>query len=175
MPSDERRYNAHGPFKIAFNLLEDKLEVRHNGIPFSEADIVAICGIVAGTKRFDSTQIGKFGIGFKSVYAFTDSPEVHSGQYSFTIKNYVLPEEIPARKDCSPEETLFVIPFNHESLSSSKAFREIEERLTNLDVRTLLFLKKIQEISWSTSTGSGNYKRTTQQGSPSRVSLYSSG
>lgn len=162
-----------GPFKISFSLFKDKLEVRHNGIPFTKADIVAICGIVAGTKQSDPSQIGKFGIGFKSVYAFTDSPQVYSGEYSFTIKNYVLPEEIAHRKDVLLGETLFVIPFNHSSVSQAQAYREIEAHLPNLGLRTLLFIKRIQEISWRTATGQGNYVRLIEPGKQNRIVLAS--
>ena len=52
-----------------FNLLEDRLEVRHNGMPFVEVesrkDVSGICGIGEGTKAEDYIQIGTFGIGFK--------------------------------------------------------------------------------------------------------------
>src|SRR2546426_7489451 len=39
----------------------------HHGAPFTEGDVRGICGIAESTK--DLTAIGRFGIGFKSVYA----------------------------------------------------------------------------------------------------------
>lgn len=65
------------------------LKVSHLGKPFNEADVRGICGIAESTKAL--TAIGRFGIGFKSVYAFTDRPEVHSGDESFAIENLVWP------------------------------------------------------------------------------------
>ena len=49
---------------VKFELFPDRLEMRHNGIPFDEKDVRGICGIVEGTKtQEDLSQIGKFGIG----------------------------------------------------------------------------------------------------------------
>src|SRR5689334_7125093 len=85
----QRRRRAqpdHGyPDSVAFHLYSDRLEVRHCGKPFSEDDVRAITDILKGTKRDDQEQIGRFGIGFKSVYAFTASPEIHSGDEHFRI------------------------------------------------------------------------------------------
>ena len=60
-----------GASKVLFQLAEDRLEVLHDGRLFNEQDVRGICGVGEGTKTEDLTQIGKFGIGFKSVYAYT--------------------------------------------------------------------------------------------------------
>jgi hypothetical protein len=44
-----------------------------------------------GFRSRDLTAIGRFGIGFKSVYAFTDRPEIHSGAEDFAIEGYIRP------------------------------------------------------------------------------------
>lgn len=144
-------------FTIRFQLFIDRLEVRHNGIPFDEKDVRGICGIVEGTKNDDFSQIGKFGIGFKSVYAYTKSPEIYSGDKSFSIKNYVQPFPIKPREDIKNAETLFVIPFNHDKISNEDAFEEIRNKLKNLGLRTLLFLRNIEEISWKIESSFGTY------------------
>ena len=74
-----RRPTWTGPRSVAFHIAPTELRVRHFGIPFDEADIRSICGIGESTKDPGLTEIGRFGIGFKSVYAYTDRPEVHSG------------------------------------------------------------------------------------------------
>ena len=80
---------------ITFVLLGvSAFRVSHYGVPFTEADVLGICGIAETTKR-EFTSLGRFGIGFKSVYAFTDRPEVHSGDESFAIENFVWPLAIP--------------------------------------------------------------------------------
>ena len=82
-----------GATHIKFWLEKDKLLVFHNGRLFNEKDINGVCGIADGTKQ-DGTRIGHFGIGFKSVYCYTDVPSIHSGEYHFRILNQLFPEEI---------------------------------------------------------------------------------
>jgi hypothetical protein len=60
------------------------LFVSHFGHHFDEADVRGMCGIAESTK--DLTAIGRFGIGFKSVYQFTDHPQVHFWAEDFTIE-----------------------------------------------------------------------------------------
>ncbi len=149
-------------YTIRFQLFLDRLEVRHNGIPFDEKDVKGICGIVEGTKNEDFSQIGKFGIGFKSVYAYTKSPEIYSGDKSFCIKNYVQPFPIKPREDIKDVETLFVIPFNHDKITNEVAFEEIKNKFKNLGLRTLLFLRNIEEISWKIESSFGSYSGTSK-------------
>ena len=159
-----KRAGLKRKFYVRFSLFKDRLELRHNGIEFNKDDVVGICGLVEGTKAKDLSQIGKFGIGFKSVYAYTDSPQIYSGDRRFRIENYVQPYEMEDTIDLNHDETLFVIPFDHKEISSEKAFSEISNRLKKLGMKTLLFLRNIEEISWtegnSTSKeNSGKYQK----------------
>ena len=74
-----------GATALAFELFGDRLEVRHDGRPFTEADVRGVCGVAQSGKSGDLTKIGQFGIGFKSVYAYTATPRVHSGAEHFQI------------------------------------------------------------------------------------------
>lgn len=134
-----------GATELAFDLYDDGLEVRHNGRAFTEADVRGICGIDESTKSEDLTKIGKFGIGFKSVYAFTQHPEIHSDDEHFCIERYVRPHGVAA-KPVSAGETLFVLPFDHPELHPRQARFEISEALNNLDLKTMLFLRSIGRI-----------------------------
>jgi len=69
-----RRPGSRGRRSVRFHLTHDKLSVGHFGKLFDEADVRGICGIAESTKGL--TAIGRFGIGFKWVYAFTERPEV---------------------------------------------------------------------------------------------------
>ena len=80
-----------GAKQVKFDLFLDRLEFLHDGSPFTEADIRGICGVGQGTKTEDLTKIGKFGVGFKSVYAYTSSPRIHCGDEHFRIEHYVRP------------------------------------------------------------------------------------
>lgn len=134
--------------KILFELFEDRLEVKHNGRRFNDLDVRGVCGVGEGTKAEDLTRIGKFGIGFKSVYAYTSAPEVHSGFEHFRIEHYVRPFKV-AEKICNDTwTTFFVFPFDKEDPKPSTSKNEIAERLRNLSARTLLFLRNIKEIEY---------------------------
>src|SRR5881628_714816 len=163
--------------KIRFKLFHDRLEVWHNGRLFNEKDVRGVCGVGEGTGADDLTRIGKFGIGFKSVYAYTSRPEIHSGDEHFYIEHYVRPYAVDACLLGSDWTTLFVFPLNHPDISPDQAFQDIGKRLQELDVRTLLFLRHIAEIAWETENGAeGDYRRdTTNCGSARRVSLVGHG
>lgn len=140
--------NSKLPCRVQFRLLPDRLEFRHFGKLFDEEDVRAISDILKGTKAGDMNQIGKFGIGFKSVYAFTSTPEIHSGDEHFVIERYIRPrrsEQIPKVKD---QETCFIFPFNHDQVTPEDSLLLISNRLSKIGVRTLLFLKHIDEIEW---------------------------
>ncbi len=134
--------------RILFQLWNDRLEVWHNGRLFDEKDVRGVCGVGEGTKSEDLTQIGKFGIGFKSVYAYSSSPEVHSGDEHFKIIHYVRPQGVAPKEIRDPWTTLFVFPFDANNVTAEIANSEIAARLRNLSARTLLFLRKIQEIEF---------------------------
>jgi hypothetical protein len=153
---------------VAFELSSDRLEVEHDGRPFDEEDVAGICGLVEGRKSDDRTQIGKFGIGFKSVYAYTRSPEVHSGEEHFRIEDYVRPCWVEARR-VDEGRTLFVFPFDHAEVSPETAFLQISDRLRAMNPRTLLFLINIREITWKVDGGSaGKYDRKERRRKPAR-------
>lgn len=134
--------------KIRFELFEDRLEVRHDGRPFEEPDVRGVCGVGEGTKSDDLTKIGKFGIGFKSVYAYTSSPEIHSGDESFSIEDYIRPHAIKRKEFDDIWTTIFVFTFNANTIKPEVASKEISKRLRDLGARTLLFLRQIKEIEY---------------------------
>jgi hypothetical protein len=147
------------PNSVTFRLYSDRLEISHFGQPFNLDDVIGISDILRGTKGDDPKQIGKFGIGFKSVYAFTATPEIHSGDEHFRIERYIRPHAAASRKT-RPEETLFIIPFNHHKTTAKTAFSRIKERLSDLGIRTLLFLSSIDQVIWEVDgVEQGRYKR----------------
>ena len=61
-----------GATETTIELYHDKLVFIHNGRSFNETDIEGICTIGASSKRDDETTIGKFGVGCKSVFLYTN-------------------------------------------------------------------------------------------------------
>ena len=148
-----------GASRILFKLFRDKLEVMHNGRPFNEEDVRGICGVGEGTKAEDLTKIGKFGIGFKSVYVYTTAPEVHSGDENFRIEHYVRPHAVTPKKIPTPWTTLFLLPFDQDGITAEIACKEIGYRLRDLSTRTILFLRNIETIEYQLPGLNGRYNR----------------
>lgn len=140
---------------VTFTLFNDRLEVWHNGENFNFQDVEGIIGIGEGTKQNDSAKIGKFGVGFKSVYAVTKSPWIQSGEYSFRIQDFVVPEPVDAAKAITG--TKIVLPFAHPKRSQSTIYDLVRNRLKNLGLNSLLFLRYIREIKWECDGEKGHY------------------
>ena len=141
-----------GATKASFTLTDSCLVFEHNGRPFHLDDVYAITDIGEGTKTNDDDAIGRFGVGFKAVFAYTETPRVWSPTYSFEITELVLPNELKVDNP-KTDNTRFEFPFNNPKKAASDAFDEIWDGLNSLSETTLLFLTHIESISW---TGSGN-------------------
>ncbi|MDD3326575.1 MAG: DUF3883 domain-containing protein [Zoogloea sp.] len=153
-----RRTDPSGPRKVTFDLTSTHLSLSHFGRPFDEADVRGVCGIAESTK--DKFSIGRFGIGFKSVYTFTDCPEIHSGDEDFAIKDYVQPQRVD-RTDRKAGETQIVLPLKADD---DTAQQEITAGFRHLGPSALLFLRHIEEINWSVDGGaSGVYLRNVTE------------
>ena len=135
-----------GATELAFELSGDRLQVRHDGRPFTEADVRGICGVGQSERTADLTKIGKFGIGFKSVYAYTRSPRVYSGGECFRIENYVRPYPVEPLPELAERDTLFVFPFDHDDVPAPVAMREISAALRAIAPATLMFLRHIERL-----------------------------
>jgi len=163
-----------GATEVAFELFEDRLELAHDGRLFTEADVRGVCGVGqsgkagdrtggkagdrtggqagdrTGGESGDLTAIGKFGIGFKSVYAYTRTPRIYSGGEAFRIENFVRPHAVDPAERLDLGGTLagtrFVFPFDHDTVPARVAAREIATALGALQPRILLFLRNIERL-----------------------------
>ena len=105
-------------------------------------DINAITGIGYSTKVDAQNKIGKFGVGFKAVFQYTDAPEIYDDVFKFRIEEHIVPvfieKDHPERKE---GETLFVFPFK----DPEKAYEDIVKRVETLK-SPILFLSNLQHI-----------------------------
>lgn len=161
--------------KISFTVTSEQLIIEHNGEPFTESNVKAISYFEKSDKTESGeeiTKIGHFGLGFKSVFAYTASPHVYSGQESFKITQLYCVEAVPYPTDLEKSQTRFVLPFDHliekpvyienRNLKSPElAYKDIAGKLEKLGANTLLFTKSLQEIKWATQENSGHYQRDT--------------
>lgn len=144
--------DAHAS-EVEFQLEKDRLVFRHNGkIGFSvsldddkkhKGHINAITGIGWTTKDKDTEKIGKFGVGFKSVFQYTKEPGIYDDKFWFKIEDYIVPtwldSDFPGRKE---GETVFVLPFTKPSI----AYVDISNRLRTLD-NPILFLRHLKKVT----------------------------
>ena len=135
-----------GATRIQFHLEKEKLVIEHNGRPFNEKDIEGVCGIANGTKE-DGTRIGHFGIGFKSVYCYTEHPYIYSGEYHFVIQNQLFPAEVSGRKEIAYDETCMILPFDKNEVPSGVAYQEIRDALTKkITAESIIMLDRISDV-----------------------------
>lgn len=160
--------------KVVIEYYHDKLVFYHNGKPFDEADARGVSSMLMGTKdRDDAQTIGRFGMGFKSVFKYTYQPEIYSDDEAFMITRYLLPVELTDGWDYEAEKkaivcklgegrsfmpffnekhlTKIVIPFlkygkNGELIEVSGD--DVLKKLDELNGEILLFLTHIQNLYW---------------------------
>lgn len=134
-----------GAKEVTFDLRTDGLHVEHDGTrPFDLRDIESITGIGQSTKPDDTTAIGKFGVGFKAVFAYTQTPLIHSGGLSFEIHDLFVPVIIP--NPTTTTKTKFWFPFDRVDKPAEVAVEEVATALRDIAPTTLLFLNSIQMI-----------------------------
>ena len=137
-----------GATEAAFRLTKAGCWFEHNGArSFTEADVRSITGIHNSTKTKSAEQIGKFGVGFKSVFVYTQTPTIYAADFTFQITKYVMPE--PVQDDpLIGKKTKFWLPFNNPNKAPDVAYSEIAAGLSELAETTLLFLPNIESIKW---------------------------
>ncbi len=137
---------------IEFRISSERIRITHNGLPFQEQNVDAICG-VRSTKKPEQGSLGFLGIGFKSVFKITDCPHIHSGAFHFkfdkaghadaaSVPWQIMPIWIDgADHDVNSTHTTFDLPFR-----SPTFFEQTREELKKLDVHVFLFLKWLRKV-----------------------------
>ena len=160
--------------KVVFEYYDDKLIFYHNGLPFDEDDVKGVSSMLMGTKDRNSAQtIGRFGMGFKSVFKYTYQPEIYSDDEAFRIERYLLPVETENSWDYKSEKetlcydlssgskylpfaqaehlTKIIIPFAKKDYNANiieVKGDEVLKKLHDLDIEILLFLTFIKKLYW---------------------------
>jgi hypothetical protein len=165
-----------------FRLEESGLYYTHNGsVRFTvsnpqneEADtdngtlghINAITSIANSNKT--EASIGKFGVGFKAVFQYTQTPHIYDPKIRFKIERFIVPHILDADLEWrKTSETAFFFPFDHKTKRPQESYAEILEKLKALEF-PVLFLSNLQSVSLEAEEVSGKYTkeatRTLEQG-----------
>ena len=134
--------------QVCFSLSDNVLSVRHDGRVFSRRDIWSITTAGNSTKAEDRNTIGKFGVGFKSVFAVAEEPIIHSGNFYFKLKDMFVPHRIIGESQNSTEIILRL-------KEGEKLHKKIIQTIKSLDAQQLLFLKNIKRVEWTIGEESG--------------------
>ena len=157
-----------GATQIRFVQYEDRLEVLHDGHPFSVKNLQGLCDIGKSDKTDDLNQIGEFGVGFKSVFGICETVQLYShprekeleqgySRFAIEIKDFTHPIDIEDQDMHIGYTTKFVFPysvgFTFSGFSSIEKLNEVlSKRLQNLGITTLLFMKNLQSIDYEIHT-----------------------
>ena len=157
--------------EVHIHLHKEKLEYIHNGsIRFTLTDpnreddkgtighLNALTSIGASNKQ-SGNSIGKFGIGFKSIFRYTDRPHIEDDTLSFDIQDYIVPVPAPrAKEGRKAGETYFLFPLKN----AEKDYQDILQKLRTLH-HPLFFLSHLKRIVWDSDNGvHGVYQLSTE-------------
>ncbi|EIC28501.1 DEAD/DEAH box helicase [Methylomicrobium album] len=161
-----------------FRLEESGLYFTHNGsVRFTisnpqneEADtnngtlghINAITSIANSNKT--EASIGKFGVGFKAVFQYTQTPHIYDPEIRFKIERFIVPHMLDADLDWrNSSKTVFFFPFDHKKKQPQESHDEILEKLKALEF-PVLFLSSLKSVSFEAEKVSGKYtKKVTRK------------
>lgn len=160
-----------GATSVSFELEEERLICKHNGTrhftvcdvadegdPSKLGDLNAITSIGNSSKTTEQ-KIGKFGVGFKAVFQYTDNPIIYDPIFKFRINELIVPVQIendfPGRNE---NETVFEFPFNLPNKPKEECYEEISYKLRHLDY-PVLFLRNLRNVRFTDKNGSGFYAK----------------
>jgi hypothetical protein len=175
--------------KSSFQLTKNGLFFKHNGTknfwvsnPDNEkldqqnnklGDINAITAVAQSNKKDHST-IGKFGVGFKSVFQYTETPHIYDPNIQFKISKFIVPIKLDKDlTDRHKNETVFYFPFDKQEtdengnlkMPKEQAYSDILDKFKKLVFPTL-FLSDLHEVKWqaeNNEVGEYSKKRTKQE------------
>lgn len=160
-----------GAKNVEFKLTETELVFSHDAKKlFDFNDIRAISNFGDNhEKKEKPNAIGRFGIGFKSVYSITDQPRIISADYDITISDYNIPQHTDRTIQNHFNGTRIILPFKADI--KLRTYELLQKELQDLNLDYLLFLSNISSIKWVTGSNAGIYERTIQKKDKRFISL----
>jgi len=143
-----------GAKKANFHFKNNLITFSHNGHEFTRSNVLKIASIGGSDKTEE--QIGKFGMGFKSVYKITNQPLIYTSleghKFNFKIRNKIIPEKID-KKDKFIEKIknnnkLTFFKLNINRVIPSDFFQKTKQLIEKNQFKLLLFLNNLKEIQF---------------------------
>jgi hypothetical protein len=135
---------------VILTFKNDEFTCEHDGKKvFKESDAIGISRIGFSGKDESENSIGRFGLGFKSVFQYTDSVRIHSGEFNFSLFDYLwINNGIPKPENSTYKEksTIFIFEVSDAVINRAKAREEIILGLQELNHRSLIFLQHINSL-----------------------------
>ncbi|XP_067914661.1 uncharacterized protein wu:fj29h11 isoform X3 [Heterodontus francisci] len=144
------------PPSLLFVVERDCIILLNNECGFEEKNIRAICDVGCSTKgKHAYGYIGQKGIGFKSVFKITDTPEIHSNGFHICFDKlsgpmgYILPQWVDDERPVNlmgleAEKTRWttkiVLPLKTQNQQEQNLFHDIDPSL-------LLFLHRLRSVT----------------------------
>lgn len=141
---------------VAIHFFDDAVEYRHNGkirLSISDPELegkedksrwghINSLTAIGSSNKLSEQQIGKFGIGFKSVFKYVETPVVEDDEYCFAIHDYIVPSACSSQcKYRKKGETAFFLPLKEPK----ENVLVVKEKLLSLH-NSLLFLPHLKKI-----------------------------
>ena len=152
---------------VYFEINNYEIMITHNGKNFTEQDVDDITTPRNSKKVNDPKKIGKYGIGFFSVYSICDSPIIYSSinseNFFFKIKEIFWPEKLNLEETnkyknrVKKNNTYFFLKFKKNI--QNEFLKEIENFIQKNSKNSLLFLRYINNLTFKINKKTYEYKK----------------
>ena len=117
---------------------------------------------IANSNKTEAS-IGKFGVGFKAVFQYTQTPHIYDPKFRFRIERFIVPHMLEADLDWRvASETVFWFPFDHTVKTPEESFEDVREKLKSLDLPTL-FLSHLRAVVFEAANINGSYTKRVEE------------
>jgi len=155
--------------EASFIFKKNQIVFTHNGEEFTRSNVEKISSVGHSDKSED--QIGKFGMGFKSVYKITKQPLIYSFLesriFNFKIRNEIIPEKIDKtdkflkKAGNKKKSTTLILNINKTVPLDfdQKCNRFIKEN----GFKFLMFLNYLKKIKFSVQNNQYSFKKIVKE------------
>lgn len=113
---------------------------------------------VGSSNKNEKSTIGKFGVGFKAVFQYTETPHIYDRDFQFKIERFIVPVKLVKDIERPENETIFYFPFDKKEMPADKAYSDVLGKLKSLNY-PILFLSSLHEVKWIANGESGIYSQ----------------